>query len=87
VQSLTGTGQPWVGLSWQASSGAVSYNVYRKLPTDQSYTQINSGDGTTSYTDNTVAAGTTYNYVVTAVNSENQESSYSNMAQAAVPNN
>lgn len=87
VQSLTGTGQPWVGLSWQPTSGASSYNVYRKLSTDQSYTQIDSGDSSTSYTDNSVTAGTTYDYVVTAVNSENQESSYSNMAQAAVPNN
>jgi len=76
-----------VGLSWQASSGAASYNVYRKLPTDQNYTQINNGDNTTTYTDSNVTAGITYNYVVTAVSSENQESSYSNMAQAAVPNN
>jgi fibronectin type 3 domain-containing protein len=87
VQTLSGTGQPWVGLSWQASNGAVSYNVYRKLTTDQNYTQINSGDGATTYTDNNVSAGTTYNYVVTAVNSESQESSYSNMAPATVPNN
>ena len=87
VQALSGTGQPWVGLSWQASSGAASYNVYRKLPTDQNYTQINNGDNTTTYTDSNVTAGITYNYVVTAVSSENQESSYSNMAQAAVPNN
>jgi Abnormal spindle-like microcephaly-assoc'd, ASPM-SPD-2-Hydin len=87
VQSLTGTGQPWVGLAWQPTSGAASYNVYRKLTTDQNYTQIDNGDSATSYTDNNVTAGTTYDYVVTAVNSENQESSYSNMAQAAVPNN
>jgi len=85
VESLSGTGQPWVGLSWQASSGAVSYNVYRKLSTDQNYTQINSGDNATTYSDNSVMAGTTYDYVVTAVNSENQESSYSTMAQAAIP--
>jgi len=85
VQSLSGTGQPWVGLSWQASSGAISYNIYRKLSTDQNYTQINSGGSATTYNDNTVTAGATYNYVVTAVNSENQESSYSTVAQAAIP--
>jgi fibronectin type 3 domain-containing protein len=86
VQSLSGTGQPWVGLSWNASSGAVSYNIYRKLSTATSYTQIASGNTTASYTDNTVTAGDTYDYMVTAVNAEDQESGDSNMAQAVVPN-
>lgn len=90
AQSLSGTAQApshWVGLAWNASSGAVSYNVYRKLSTDQGYTQIDSGDGGTSYTDNSVASGVTYDYAVTSVNAENEESSYSNIAQAVIPNN
>ena len=87
VQSLSGIGQPWVGLSWAPSSSAVSYNVYRKLSTDQSYTEIDSGDPTTAFNDSNVAAGATYDYVVTAVDSENQESGFSNMAQAVIPNN
>ena len=86
IQTLSGTGQPWVGLSWGAASGAVSYNVYRKLSTGQSYTQIASANAGTSYLDSTVAAGDTYDYVVTAVNAEDQESGDSNMAQAVVPN-
>jgi hypothetical protein len=87
---LTGTGQAqshWVGLSWNPSSDAVSYNVYRKASTDQNYTQIGSGDGSTSYTDNGVTSGVTYEYAVTGVNAENQESGYSNIAQAVIPNN
>jgi hypothetical protein len=89
AEPLTGNGQAasshWVGLSWDASSGAVSYNVYRKLLSDSSYTQINSGDTTTAYSDNDVTAGQTYDYVVTAVNADDQESAYSNMAQVTIP--
>lgn len=89
AESLTGNGQAgqahWVGLTWDASSGAVSYNIYRKLPTDSVYTQIDSGSATTSYTDGNVAAGQTYDYAVTAVNVEEQESGYSNIAQVTVP--
>jgi Abnormal spindle-like microcephaly-assoc'd, ASPM-SPD-2-Hydin len=89
-QSLSGTGQAqshFVGLSWNPSSAAVSYNVYRKLSTSQNYTQIDWGDGETSYTDNNVVSGETYDYAVTAVNAENQESGYSKIAQAVIPNN
>jgi hypothetical protein len=87
VQSLSGSGQPWVGISWSPSSGAVRYNVYRKLSTDQNYTQISNGDTATAYTDNNVTTGAAYDYVVTAVNAEDQESGHSTMAQAVVPNN
>jgi Abnormal spindle-like microcephaly-assoc'd, ASPM-SPD-2-Hydin len=89
VLSLTGSGKAppphWADLTWDAASGAVSYNVYRKLLTDESYTQINSGDPTAAYTDNNVTAGATYDYVVTALNAENQESGYSNVAQVTIP--
>jgi fibronectin type 3 domain-containing protein len=43
-------------------------------------------DSTTSYTDNTVVSGQTYYYVTTAVNSQSQESGYSNQATAVIPN-
>ena len=88
IQTLTGTGtspQHWVSLTWNASTGATTYNVYRKAPSDQNYTQIDSGDATTAYTDNNVTAGQSYDYVVTAVNSENEESGYSNMVQVTIP--
>ena len=89
-QSLSGTGQAqshFVGLSWNPSGAAVSYNVYRKLSTSQNYTQIDSGDGEASYADNNVVSGETYDYAVTAVNAENQESGYSKIAQAVIPSN
>jgi hypothetical protein len=91
VQSLTGTGtaqsQHTVDLTWNASSEAVGYNIYRSTVSGGPYTMINSGlDSTTAYTDSTVASGTTYYYVATAVNSSSEESGYSNQATAVVPN-
>jgi fibronectin type 3 domain-containing protein len=90
VQTMTGTGtaatQHTVDLSWTASADAAGYNIYRGAVSGGPYTMINSSlDGTTSYTDSTVVSGQTYYYVVTAVNSESQESGYSNQAQAVVP--
>ncbi len=89
TQSLAGTGQAAVshsvGLSWTVASGAVSYNVYRKLVTDSNYTKLGSADALATYTDGTVTSGQTYDYVVTSVDAEQQESSYSNIAQVAVP--
>jgi fibronectin type 3 domain-containing protein len=87
---MTGTGtaatQHTVDLSWTASADAAGYNIYRGAVSGGPYTMINSSlDGTTSYTDSTVVSGQTYYYVVTAVNSESQESGYSNQAQAVVP--
>jgi fibronectin type 3 domain-containing protein len=40
---------------------------------------------TTTYIDTTVQAGQTYYYVVTAVDSSNVESAYSNQASATIP--
>jgi fibronectin type 3 domain-containing protein len=39
----------------------------------------------TAYTDNSVVTNTIYYYAATAVDSSGKESSYSNIAQAAVP--
>jgi cephalosporin-C deacetylase-like acetyl esterase len=91
VQSLTGTGtaatQHTVDLSWTASADAVGYNLYRGQVSGGPYTMINTAlDGTTSYIDSTVVSGQTYYYVATAVNSESQESGYSNQATAVIPN-
>jgi hypothetical protein len=91
VQAMTGTGtaatQHTVDLTWNASSGAIGYNIYRGSVSGGPYTMINSSlDGTTAYTDNTVVSGQTYYYLATAVNSESQESGYSNQAQAIIPN-
>jgi hypothetical protein len=90
VQSMTGTGtaptQHTVNLAWTASADAVGYNIYRGTVSGGPYTMINTSlDGTTAYTDSTVVSGQTYYYVATAVDSESQESGYSNQAQAVVP--
>ncbi len=88
TETLTGTGTAAsthsVNLSWTASvSPSISgYNVYRALYTTScgSYTKINSVLNTgVLYTDSTVVNGTFYCYATTAVNSSNEESSYSNI--------
>jgi hypothetical protein len=61
-------GNQQVDLTWTASSGATSYNVKRGTASGGPYTTISS-PGTTSYTDSSVTNGTTYYYVVSAVNS------------------
>ena len=92
VESLSGVGTfshgHSVGLSWTASTSqnVIGYNVYRGTTSGGPYTQINSVlDPSTVYTDTSVADGTTYYYVTTAVNSNNEESVYSNQAQATIP--
>jgi hypothetical protein len=66
---LTATpGNMQVSLSWRASSGATSYNVERGTTSGGPYTTVNSPT-TTSYVDTGLTNGTTYYYVVTAVNS------------------
>jgi hypothetical protein len=90
IQPLDGTGtsapQHSVDLSWNASqsAGVVGYNVYRG--TGGPYSRINvSLEASTSYTDVAVSSGTTYYYVVTAVNNKDMESGYSAQAKAVVP--
>ena len=67
---LTATaGNAAVALSWTASSGATSYNVYRGTSVGgESTTPIATGLTGTAYTDSTVTNGTTYYYEVKAVN-------------------
>jgi glucuronoarabinoxylan endo-1,4-beta-xylanase len=66
---LTATaGNALVSLTWSASSGATSYNVKRSTTSGGPYTTIGSPT-TANYTDSSVTNGTTYYYVVSAVNS------------------
>ncbi|MDE3168942.1 MAG: hypothetical protein KGL75_02270, partial [Acidobacteriota bacterium] len=85
--SLTGESHT-VMLHWAASTstGVTGYYVYRGTQSGQ-YTKINSSSPATGtqFTDPTVAAGTTYNYVVTAVDSSGVESSYSAASMVSVP--
>ena len=91
AQTMTGSGtapiQHSVDLTWNTSENAVGYNVYRSTVSGGPYTMINSGlDGATAYTDSTVVSGQTYYYVATAVDSNQNESGYSNQTQAVIPN-
>ncbi|MEI8340806.1 MAG: glycosyl hydrolase [Verrucomicrobiota bacterium] len=63
--TAAGTGQ--VSLSWNSCPGATAYNVNRATASGGSYTTI-ATPSTASYTDSGVANGTTYFYVVSAVN-------------------
>jgi hypothetical protein len=65
---LTATGGAGnVALSWTASTGATSYNVLRSTSSGTETQYATSGSN--SFTDTAVTAGTTYFYVVQAVNS------------------
>jgi hypothetical protein len=75
-------GDTVVTLTWTASSGATSYNVKRSTTSGGPYTQI-AAPTSTSYTDTSLTDGTTYYYVVSAVNSAGESP---NSAQvSAVP--
>ncbi|HKN23511.1 MAG TPA: glycoside hydrolase family 44 protein [Candidatus Acidoferrum sp.] len=69
LQATAGNAQ--VSLSWSASTGATSYNVKRSTTSGGPYTQI-ATPSTNSYTDTGLTNGTTYYYVVSAVNSSGQ---------------
>lgn len=74
-------GDSKVGLTWTAVSAATSYNVKRSTTAGGTYTTIASNVTDASYVDTSVTNGTTYYYVVTAVNSVG-ESNTSNEASA-----
>lgn len=75
-------GDTVVTLTWTASTGATSYNVKRSTTNGGPYTTIASPTSPT-YTDTGVTDGTTYYYVVSAVNSFGESA---NSAQvSAVP--
>jgi trimeric autotransporter adhesin len=76
-----------VNLSWEPSSSQViGYNVFRGTQSGGPYSMINSTvDPDTSYVDNGAEGGEIYYYVTTAVNSNGQQSGYSNQAVVQVP--
>jgi len=89
-EALKGTGvaagSHEADLSWNASNGAVGYNVYRGNSHRGPYSLMNSVlDASTNYADTTVTGGATYFYVATAVNSHGDESGYSNEAKVIIP--
>ncbi|UKS28078.1 fibronectin type III domain-containing protein [Paenibacillus sp. HWE-109] len=74
-------GDTKVDLNWSVTSGASSYNVKRSTIAGGPYTTIATNVTGTSYTDTSVTNGTTYYYVITAVNSSG-ESGNSNETSA-----
>jgi fibronectin type 3 domain-containing protein len=81
--NLTATaGNAQVSLTWTASTGATSYNVYRSTSAGgEGTTPFLTGLTATSFTDTGLTNGTTYFYKVTAVNAGGQ-SGTSNEASA-----
>jgi hypothetical protein len=78
---------PEVILQWTASSSSViGYNTYRGTVTGGPYAKLSASPlAQTGYTDQSVQAGNTYYYVITAVGTDNSESGYSSQVEAAVP--
>jgi hypothetical protein len=78
-----------VALGWTASTGTdiTGYNVYRGTTSNGPYsTKVNTSlVGSVQFTDSNVTSGLTYYYVVTAVDSDNVESTFSNQATAVIP--
>jgi hypothetical protein len=73
-----------VVLSWGPSASSVTgYRVYRD--DGSGYTPLSSITPELTYTDASVVSGSTYRYVVTAVDSSGDESPYSNEATAIIP--
>jgi hypothetical protein len=83
--SATATSKSTIALSWTASSGATSYQVFRRKGTKGAFT-LDSGctsTGTRSCSDGGLAAGTQYYYYVLATNTGG--STPSNTATAKTP--
>jgi len=65
LQATAGNAQ--ISLTWTASSGATSYHVKRSTTNGSGYTQI-AAPTSTNFTDAGLTNGTTYYYVVSALN-------------------
>src|SRR5262249_23112608 len=70
------SGEPQPPLSWSASTGATSYNVKRSTVSGSGYVTVSSPTPT-SYTNTGLTDGTTYYYVVTAVNANGESANSS----------
>ena len=93
VVSLSGTGAATtyeVNLNWDAPTSSpdpvAGYNVYRSPSGAYSYAQLNSSEvAQAAYTDTSVQAGQTYDYIVESVDASGVTSAPSNMASVTLP--
>ena len=92
VIQLSGAGtekseQASVDLKWDESTAKVTgYFIYRSSKPSGPYAKLNpKAISGTSYSDTNVVSGQEYFYVVTSVNSENIESSFSNEISVTIP--
>lgn len=91
IIALSGTGVSGhkANLSWSpsSSSNVTGYYIYRGTTSGGPYSRLNGSapDPNTTNTDFSVQSGLTYYYVVTAVDWNGFESSYSNEASALIP--
>jgi fibronectin type 3 domain-containing protein len=72
-----------VTLTWAASSGANSYHVKRATSSGGPYAQVGS-PASTSYTDSSVANGTTYYYVVSSLDSAGESTNSAQVSATPV---
>jgi fibronectin type 3 domain-containing protein len=84
--TATATAQHSAKLNWRASTSrdVSRYEVYRTTISGGYYGLLASTTGL-SYTDNSVQAGDSYYYVVTAYTSAGLQSGYSNQVKAVIP--
>jgi fibronectin type 3 domain-containing protein len=67
MASMSGGGDAYVRLTWSPVYGASSYNVKRSIVSGGPYAIVAHGVAWTDYVDHSVANGTRYYYVVSAV--------------------
>jgi Abnormal spindle-like microcephaly-assoc'd, ASPM-SPD-2-Hydin len=87
---ISGTGvtqvQHKVMLSWNTSTSASGYNVYRSVTSGTGYSRLNPTlDASLTYTDSAVQNSQTYFYVTTAVDSAGEESAFSSEVSVSIP--
>ena len=90
--ALSGTGTAVahsVNLNWNAPGNSpnpvVGYNVYRAVSGGAMQLMNSSPVAQTAYVDNTVASGSTYNYVAKSVDNNGMESTPSNQIAVTIP--